>query len=63
MGFNCEFDGCDWNCDTENVDTYATLAAIHVAAQHASGPELDKGTSRVRLGAMKQHLGRPSGGS
>ena len=59
MGFDCEYDGCDWSCDTENVDTYATLAAIHVAARHA--PELDKGTSKARLGlgAMKQHQGEP----
>ena len=59
MGFNCEFDGCDWTCDTENVDTYANLAAIHVAARHAPAPELDKGASKVWLGAMKQHQGEP----
>ena len=57
MGFICEFDGCD--SDTENVDTYATPGAIHVAAQHAPGPELDKGASKVRLSAMKQHVGEP----
>ena len=39
------------------MDTYATIAAIHVAAQHAPAPELDKGTSKPRLGAMKQHTG------
>ena len=59
MGFICEFDGCDWSCDTENVDTYATLAAIHVAARHAPAPKLDKGASKLRLGAIKQHRGEP----
>ena len=51
------FDGCDWSCNTENVDTYATIAAIHVAARHAPAPELDKGVSKPRLGAMKQYTG------
>ena len=59
MGFNCEFNGCDWTCNTENVVTYATLAATHLAARHAPAPDLDKGASKVCLGAMKQHLGEP----
>ena len=35
--WKCEYEHCDWSCETDNIDIYFGLLKIHVEAVHGQG--------------------------